>query len=723
MIFRFICIFIAAGSIFLNNLSAQTQTETKEKELNAKDFDAINLEDLINMEVVTASKKVERIFDAPLDISVLSAQDIKRAGVTSIVEALRLMPGIIVREQTPGNFDIHIRGLDNIHSKTAAQYASNSITLVMINNRVAYNDFFGGTFWDLQKISVDDIERIEVVRGPAAAMYGPNAASGVIHFITKRPDAKRGFSASTYSQIGTQQTMLLNAAVGYNMDSVFAIRLSGNIEARNRYDNQYFSMTYQAPWLPVQTKYIRNEEISKRDIPNPEFSSRRASFNAHAVVNLTDFSLNAEGGFVSSEIQSVFTDNNVLITRDSSREVYGHLFGNWQQLYFTFDVTSGIRSPVRVDGGRFTDYSILNASAEYNIAIISNFSLRPGVSYRSFGYGSDDYFANRTYNRQTNSIEKTGDDKTNSVLSGFVRADYQSDRLRLIASIRADKFATPDNVFWGTQFVATYKTSEDVLLRVSYGSAIRSPFMINLFLSVASFEDNTLRYEFNANPNQKPLTVQTVEAGVRWHASSSLLFDATLFSTSAEHFDTFTPEKLVLPQPPARKPTLVSSVVNIDGVAQQLGASLSATANPAQNLQIQGFITVQNTKVSDLELYQLQPTGVAVTKQSYTHKATPDYYGGLVINYQPLPAFNLNVSMYAYGANTLSLSAGDPPIGGAVAMPVDGNVLTNICLNYEILKGIKLFANARNITGADKQQFGFADKIGTVFTVGAAVEF
>ena len=129
---------------------------------------------ILNKDLVSASKKVESSFESPLSSSVVSNDEMRAAGVRTIEEALRLVPGFIVREKTNGNFDAHIRGNDNLPSRHMFLYSENSITLVMIDNRPVYNYVHGGTFWETLPVSIEDVDRIEVVRGPSSALYGPS---------------------------------------------------------------------------------------------------------------------------------------------------------------------------------------------------------------------------------------------------------------------------------------------------------------------------------------------------------------------------------------------------------------------------------------------------------------------------------------------------------------------------------------------------------------------
>ena len=138
----------------------------------------MSLEDLMNIEITSASKKSESLFDAPLSASVLTREEILNAGATSIMEALRLVPGVIVREQSNGNYDIHIRGLDNVPPNSLVLSSTNTTTLVMINNRPVYNYLQGGTFWESLPIDLNDVDKIEVIRGPSSTLTDQTRCPG-----------------------------------------------------------------------------------------------------------------------------------------------------------------------------------------------------------------------------------------------------------------------------------------------------------------------------------------------------------------------------------------------------------------------------------------------------------------------------------------------------------------------------------------------------------------
>ncbi len=143
------------------------------------DLTSLSLEDLMNVEIYSASKKYEPVFDTPAAVYVITQEDIRRSGATSIARLLRRVPGMIVQKVTSNTWDISARGFNG-------SIFSNKL-LVLIDGRAVYTPLFGGVFWDVQNVPMEDIERIEVIRGPGGTMWGANAVNGVINIITKHP--------------------------------------------------------------------------------------------------------------------------------------------------------------------------------------------------------------------------------------------------------------------------------------------------------------------------------------------------------------------------------------------------------------------------------------------------------------------------------------------------------------------------------------------------------
>jgi iron complex outermembrane receptor protein len=136
----------------------------------------ISLEDLLAVEVTSVSKKEEALFRAPSAIAVVTGEDIRRSGAANIPDALRLVPGLQVASVDGNKWAISARGFNSLYANKL---------LVLIDGRSIYNATNSGVHWDMQDLPMDEIERIEVIRGPGASLWGANAVNGVINIITK----------------------------------------------------------------------------------------------------------------------------------------------------------------------------------------------------------------------------------------------------------------------------------------------------------------------------------------------------------------------------------------------------------------------------------------------------------------------------------------------------------------------------------------------------------
>lgn len=142
----------------------------------APDLAALDLEDLMKVEVSSVSRKSQLMSDVAAAVYVISQNDIKRSGATSIAEILRLAPGLQVARVGGSAWAVTARGFNSRYSDKL---------LVLMDGRTLYTPLFSGVFWNMQDTMIEDIERIEVIRGPGAAMWGSNAVNGVINIITR----------------------------------------------------------------------------------------------------------------------------------------------------------------------------------------------------------------------------------------------------------------------------------------------------------------------------------------------------------------------------------------------------------------------------------------------------------------------------------------------------------------------------------------------------------
>jgi iron complex outermembrane receptor protein len=142
-----------------------------------------SLEQLARIEVTSVSKKPQPLGEAPASIFVITADDIRRSGATSLPEALRLAPNLQVSQVSASAYNIRARGINN--------NSANKL-LVLIDGRSVYSPLFAGVFWDVQDVLLEDVDRIEVVSGPGGTLWGVNSVNGTINVITRSAKSTTG---------------------------------------------------------------------------------------------------------------------------------------------------------------------------------------------------------------------------------------------------------------------------------------------------------------------------------------------------------------------------------------------------------------------------------------------------------------------------------------------------------------------------------------------------
>ncbi|MCB1763855.1 MAG: TonB-dependent receptor [Gammaproteobacteria bacterium] len=164
----------AAELLVLGNLMIHPVAATAGDETD--DLLDLPLETLMSMEVTSVSKRLQKFFETAAAIHVITAEDIRRSGVTHIAEALRLAPGLQVARIDANNWSVSSRGFGGLWSNKL---------LVLVDGRSIYSPTYSGVYWSSHGLMLEDVERIEVIRGPGATLWGSNAVNGIINIITR----------------------------------------------------------------------------------------------------------------------------------------------------------------------------------------------------------------------------------------------------------------------------------------------------------------------------------------------------------------------------------------------------------------------------------------------------------------------------------------------------------------------------------------------------------
>lgn len=701
-------------------------------------YENLSLKDLLSVKIVSVSKNLELLFDAPLSASVVTKEDIRRTGCTSIMEAMRLVPGMIVREQSNGNYDIHLRGMDNVPPNTPFE-GNSTTTLVMIDSRPIYNYLKGGTFWETLPVDINDVEKIEVVRGPAAALYGPNAVSGVINIITRQSQKDGLYLVANASQ-GSYGTNINNASVGYQSNK-WSIIASGNYQGRERTQTSYFEM-YRDRWLEHPSYFIGilgdtatnvSEMYPKQGLAMEKYAGN-VFLNYHPSEK-TRISFTA--GTQHSMVQRVSTENGMTpLTTIASDSRYADFRANMKGITAQVSYNDGKQITNFAPGNRY-DFNTLDAAIEYNY-IKGDLSLKPGFSYRSAIYDdtkySDTISKSGIFNARGQIITKTAS----------LHGEYKlfNNKLRLVAAVAGNKFNFPDKTYISYELAATYKLNKKHLVRAVYSRSPRSATIYDTYADqrVANFQIGYQKYmmlTLEGNKNLKLLTANMIEIGYRGTVSSDLYIDAEIFDIRSKNYNSIAFNKTYI-KLTGNDTILVTplSPTNLPVELHQQGITISLAYQSAK-LQLKPFITFQQSRVKNNTIFLNTPDATwpilnnPLQNNIYsgmgtesTVESTPSAFGGATINYIPTSKLNINASASYYSSQTyyhVSNVVFNDGIRGIDH--IKAKLIVNTSVSYEPKKGLHIFCSAKNILDNQSREFFRTDKVPFMLLGGLNYEF
>jgi iron complex outermembrane receptor protein len=228
-----------------------------------QDLKRLSLEELLQIDVTTVSRESERRIDAPAAVSVVTGEDVRRYGVDTLADALRLADSVSVARFNGGSWAIATRGFSAI---------TNNKLLVMIDGRSIYTPLFGGVFWEAQHVLLPDLDRIEIIRGPSGTLWGPNAVNGVINIITKRASDSQGG--------------LVRAVVGSRERAHVAARYGGQINRQTTYRFYGVGSDFDSPDLQNGTTAREDRQLGQAGGRIDWELGGRAHLTVHGDLNL-----------------------------------------------------------------------------------------------------------------------------------------------------------------------------------------------------------------------------------------------------------------------------------------------------------------------------------------------------------------------------------------------------------------------------------------------------
>ena len=295
------------GSVFsillplctFGNSVAQTQQPEDATLLYLK---GLSIEELLQTQITSVSKKSEQLFNVAAAVTVITQEDIERSGALNIPEALRLVPGLQVAQLDGSRYAISSRGFN--------EYFANKL-LVLIDGRSVYTPLFSGVYWNAQDTMLEDVERIEVIRGPGATVWGANAVNGVINIITKNSEDTQGGLVTT--KVGDYIQPEVSARYGGQIDDKTTYRIFAKGFHQKDYKDPEGGDARDA-WESIRTGFRADRSHTDKDT---------LSFQAEVYDNEAD---------IRSDLANIGTPG---WTETNGTEKYngGHVLTTWQHRF------------------------------------------------------------------------------------------------------------------------------------------------------------------------------------------------------------------------------------------------------------------------------------------------------------------------------------------------------------------------------------------------------
>lgn len=460
----------------------------------------LSLEELISLDVpdvTSVSRKKQRLMDSAAAVYVITDEDIRRSGVTSIPEALRMVPGMQVARLNGNTWSISTRGFNYIFANKL---------LVLVDGRTVYSPLFSGVNWDVQDTMLEDIARIEVIRGPGAALWGANAVNGVINIITKHS--------------GDTQGGLVSAGFGSEEKAFGAYRYGGKMG-----DSGYYRAYYKGFERDGQKNADGTDSADDWKINRAGFRTDwRTDGGANASVQGDIYSGSTRPALMVFNETMGLRDTLTNLSRDQKG---GHIIGNWK---YKYDNNRDISVKAYYDRYENYDYRVTEKRDVLDIELQHHFQpwekhdLIWGTSYRLTQYNLSDM---RNVILPTNS-------RSDQLYSAFLQDDITfNEQWNLTLSSRFEH-----NNFTGYEIQPnariTWKAAENRTFWSSLSRAVKTPSVSETEITsqgITFFGDSTppAMLTIQGNKDLKSEKLMAFEVGYRELFSDIFRLDITTF--------------------------------------------------------------------------------------------------------------------------------------------------------------------------------------------------
>ncbi len=538
----------------------------------------LSLEELGDLPVVSVSKTPHEAWATAAAIVVLTADDIRRSGATSVPEALRLVPGVQVSRIDTTHWAVGIRGVTSQFSKAL---------LVLVDGRSVYTPLFGGVYWDVQDLLLGDVDRIEVIRGPAGTIWGANAIQGVINIITK--DARQTAGP------------LVTGAAGNVDQAAGGVRYGGTIGASTGY--RVFVHGFK-----------RGPQSHQDDGNFDRWTAGRAGFRVDGGDGPVEFSVQgaAYGGDPGERVAIGSFDPPAQRDVDGPDQVAGgHVLGRWRRSFAT-------RGSLQVQGyfdrtsRRAPHYREVRNT--FDVDLIHRLPL-PGRHALSWGAGARVSPARVTQLVPT--LTFTDLTPTDHVYSAFVQDEFQlrPDVLVVTAGVKLEHQAA-SGVELQPSVRAIWRPNRRHALWGAVTRAVRTPAHLDRALVLTGMlqADPAIFLRIAGNPDLDPERSIGVEAGTRHLLTPELSIEVAAFRTSYTGLQSFGPAAITAETDPIPHALVTFPYVNgMSGAAS--GVEIAPAWQPSRTWQARAgysylHIGLANTPASP------DTTSVTTTEES-----------------------------------------------------------------------------------------------------------
>jgi outer membrane receptor protein involved in Fe transport len=419
--------------------------------------------------VVSASKTEQKLVNAPATMSVIGPRAIQNATTQNFADLFRTVPGVNVTQ---------ISGRDiNITSRAATGTLATG-QLALLDGRSMYQDFFGFVMWDFLPVNFNEIKQIEVIRGPASAVWGANAVYGVVNVITKSPREIQGTSATFGLGSFDRKVESVDPGTG----SLWYVSGTHAQAINDRWAYKLSAGGYSQDFLPRPTGIIPGSPGS--GTPYPPYANEgtlQPKFDARVDYDYEDGKkLMFSGGFSGTEgiMHSGIGPFDIKSGSTMSYAKVGFSKGGMRAGFFTNILNGDAANLLTRDvQGRPITFDFETRTIDFEASNVHTLATRHVVSYGG----------NLRFNTFDLSLAPLGDNRTEFGIYGQDEI-FLSDMFRWVIGGRVDRFDYIDDFVFSPRTTFMIKPQEDHTFRISYNRAYRSPSVVNNFLDVTIAE-------------------------------------------------------------------------------------------------------------------------------------------------------------------------------------------------------------------------------------------